>query len=198
VNPAPVIPNPAIPAVTPTTPVVTPTAPAAPVAVPVAQAAQTPEAEQPVEIADAQTPLASAQTPAADEDAAPANEEEILTDEEVPLTLGNGGRWALMNFALMNLAIFASIMLLIGYFVKPKNEDEKEDEQRKLKKKGIIRVLSIPVAVISLIAFILTEDITLPTGFVDQYTIWMAIIAILQTVMIVLSHKKYQKEEERA
>ena len=158
----------------------------------------TPPAEQPVEIADAETPLANAQTPSANEDTMPANEEEQIEDEEVPLAPGNGGHWALINFALMNLAIFESLMLLIGYFVKTKNEEEKEEEKRKLKKKGIIRILSIPVAVISLIAFILTEDITLLTGFVDKYTIWMAIIAILQTVMVVLSHKKYQKEEEEA
>ena len=206
VNPNPVGPNPEIPetpTVTPATLAVTPTTPVAPVATPIAQAAQTPAAvtppaEQPVEIADAETPLANAQTPSANEDTMPANEEEQIEDEEVPLAPGNGGHWALINFALMNLAIFESLMLLIGYFVKTKNEEEKEEEKRKLKKKGIIRILSIPVAVISLIAFILTEDITLLTGFVDKYTIWMAIIAILQTVMVVLSHKKYQKEEEEA
>lgn len=151
----------------------------------------TPEAEPVEDIMDAETPLAA-------EPDAPAEDIE-LEDEAVPLASGKGGSWALINFALMNLAIFESIMLLIGYFVKTKNDkDEEEEEKRKLKKKGIIRILSTPVAVISLIAFILTEDITLPTGFVDKYTIWMAVIAIVQTVVVALSNKKYQDEEEEA
>lgn len=117
-----------------------------------------------------------------------------VDEEETPLAGGKGAAWALINFALMNLAIFESVMLLIGYFVKTKNDDE--EEKRKLKKKGIFRIISLPVAIISLIAFILTEDITLPTAFVDKYTIVMLIIAIVQTVMVALSNKKYEDEQE--
>lgn len=118
-----------------------------------------------------------------------------LEEDGVPLAAGNGLSWALINFALMNLAIFESVMLLIGYFVKTKNDDE--EEKRKLKKKGIFRIISLPIAIISLIVFILTEDITLPTALVDKYTIVMLIIAIVQTVMVALSNKKYEDEEEQ-
>lgn len=185
-GPAPVVPVPA--AVTP----VVPAAPA-PAATPVAATpvAAAPAAEGPAieALEDEAVPLAAGGDEEAPELAA-------LDDEEVPLAPGNGARWALINFALMNLAIFESLMLLIGYFVKTKNDKEDDDEKRKLKKKGIFRILSIPVAVISLIAFILTEDITLPTGFVDKYTIIMLIIAVVQTVVVALSNKKYEDEEE--
>lgn len=108
-----------------------------------------------------------------------------------------GGSWALINFALMNLAVYESLMLLIGYFVQVKKASEENDREteRKLKKKGIMRVISLPVALISVIAFFLTEDITLSTGLVDRYTIVMAIIAIAQTAVVALSRKK---EEEKA
>ena len=139
-----------------------------------------------MELADEAVPLA------AEEDKQP--ELEAVDEEETPLAGGKGAAWALINFALMNLAIFESVMLLIGYFVKTKNDDE--EEKRKLKKKGIFRIISLPVAIISLIVFILTEDITLPTAFVDKYTIVMLIIAIVQTVMVALSNKKYADEEE--
>ena len=117
--------------------------------------------------------------------------------EEVPLAVIEGGSWALINFALMNLAVYESLMLLIGYFVQVKKASEENDREteRKLKKKGIMRVISLPVALISVIAFFLTEDITLSTGFVDRYTIVMAIIAIAQTAVVALSRKK---EEEKA
>ncbi len=181
----PIIPGP-VPTAgpTPVVPTVTPVAatPAAPTPT-AALVSPTPEA---VELADEAVPLA------AEEDKQP--ELEAVDEEETPLAGGKGAAWALINFALMNLAIFESVMLLIGYFVKTKNDDE--EEKRKLKKKGIFRIISLPVAIISLIVFILTEDITLPTAFVDKYTIVMLIIAIVQTVMVALSNKKYADEEE--
>ena len=123
---------------------------------------------------------------------------EELGEEAVPLAAGKGAAWALINFALMNLAVFESLMLLIGYFIKTKGSSEEEDdeEKKKLKKKGIMRIISLLVAVISVIAFILTEDITLPTAFVDRYTILMAIIAIVQTVVVWLSRKEVKDEEQ--
>lgn len=186
-EPAPVVPAP-VAAVPAPAPVVTPVQPT-PAAPAPAEAEVEPEEQEALEIEDQNLPLASGE-----------NEEESelieIEEEEMPLAEGNGAKWALINFALMNLAIFESLMLLIGYFVKTK-DDEDEDE-KKLKKKGIFRILSVPVAVISLIAFILTEDITLPTGFVDKYTILMLIIAIVQTVAVALSKKKYEDEEKNA
>ncbi len=185
------------PAPTPVaTPAATPTPTPAPTPAPAA--ATQAEAETPVAaVEDEEVPLADVSLGPEDET---ENQAELrqLEDEEVPLA-GGGRAWALINFALMNLAIFESLMLLIGYFVKTRNdEDEEEEEKKKLKKKGLFRIISVPVAVISLIAFILTEDITLPTGFVDQYTIVMVIIAVVQTVIVALSNKKYEYDEEEA
>ena len=188
-GPTPIVPGP-VPTVGPTIPViptVTPV-PATPVA-PTPTAALTSPTPEAVALADEAVPLA-----AEEEKEQP---EPIAVDEEkTPLAGGKGAAWALVNFALMNLAIFESLMLLIGYFVNTKNDKETEEEKRKLKKKGIFRIISLPIAVISLIVFILTEDITLPTAFVDKYTIIMLIIAIVQTVMVALSNKKYEDEEE--
>lgn len=182
----------------PDTPDPTPVDPTPEDPTPAPAAATQAEAETPVAaVEDEEVPLADVSLGPEDET---ENQAELrqLEDEEVPLA-GGGRAWALINFALMNLAIFESLMLLIGYFVKTRNdEDEEEEEKKKLKKKGLFRIISVPVAVISLIAFILTEDITLPTGFVDQYTIVMVIIAVVQTVMVALSNKKYEYDEEEA
>lgn len=177
-----------VPAVGPTTTVVPNVTPvAATPAVPTPKAALVSPTPEAVELADEAVPLA------AEEEKQP--ELETVDEEKTPLAGGRGAAWALINFALMNLAIFESVMLLIGYFVKTKNDEE--EEKRKLKKKGIFRVISLPIAIISLIVFILTEDITLPTAFVDKYTIVMLIIAIVQTVMVALSKKQYEDEDEQ-
>ena len=97
----------------------------------------------------------------------------------------------------MNLGVFESLMLLIGYFVNISKASE-EDKKKKLKKRGVMRLISLPVAIVSVLAFCLTEDITLPTGFVDQWTLVMAIIAVVQTVIVALSRKKEMEDEETA
>ena len=61
-----------------------------------------------------------------------------------------------------------------------------------------MRLISLPVAIVSVLAFCLTEDITLPTGFVDQWTLVMVIIAVVQTVIVALSRKKEMEDEETA
>lgn len=137
--------------------------------------------------------------PLADEPETQPEDEKLaeLEDEEVPLAVIKSGSWALINFALMNLAVYESLMLLFGYFVQMKKASEENDREteRKLKKKGIVRVVSLPIALISVIVFCLTEDITLSTGFIDRYTFVMVLIAILQTAVVTLSRKK---EEEKA
>lgn len=173
----------AAPTPTPITPTVTPAAQAAltPVSMPEAEEAEQEEQPEARTLPDEETPLANAD----------------LEDEEVPLA-NNDGRWALINFALMNLSIFESLMLLIGYFVQTKksSEEEEDEKERKLKKKGIVRIISLPVAIISMIAFFLTENIWLPTQLVDQYTLMMAVIAVIQTIVVVLSRKEEDVEEE--
>lgn len=151
-----------------------------------------PEADEPqTEIDDNANPLAEPQQPEQEDEAVPADVE--IEDGAMPLAEGSGRKWALVNFALMNLAVFESLMLLIGYFVSTKKDSEEEKEQ---KKKGIMRLISLPVAILSVIAFCLTEDITLPTGFLDRWTILMAVIVIVQTVVVALSRKKEVDKEE--
>ena len=150
------------------------------------------EEEEPVTVIDDATlPLAEPEETAAPEEEVPAIVE--IGDEELPLAAGNGRTWALVNFALMNLAVFETLMLLIGYFVNTRKDEEEKKE--KLRKKGVMRLISLPIGIISIIAFCLTEDISLPTGFVDRWTLLMAIIALVQTVVVGFSRKKEENED---
>ena len=111
--------------------------------------------------------------------------------------MNSEGTWSLINLALANLAVFESIVLIAGYFISTKNQKElEEDENKKTNKKGLFRFLSLPIAVIAVIAFILTENISLETAFVDKWTALMVLIAAVQTVMVVLSRKKIVDDKD--
>ena len=59
------------------------------------------------------------------------------------------------------------MVLLMGYFIhkKYRNQDDaygemSDEEDEELKRKGLVRICSVPVAVVSVIVFIMTEKIT--------------------------------------
>ncbi len=58
-----------------------------------------------------------------------------------------------------------------------------------------MRSLTIVPAIAALIAFIITEDMSLPMVLTDKWTILMAVIAIAQAVLMLVARDK--KEEEK-
>ena len=106
------------------------------------------------------------------------------------------------------MTILLSILLLIGYIGKKKKalEDEdgnvvldengKEVMEYEKNKKGLWRLISIIPALIAIIVFIFTEDMTLPMIFVDKWTILHAVIALVQVVVMVLCKKKKDENDE--
>ena len=59
------------------------------------------------------------------------------------------------------------MVLLMGYFIhkKYRNQDDaygemSDEEDEELKRKGLVRICSVPVAVVCVFFFIMTENIT--------------------------------------
>ena len=146
---------------------------------------------------------------------------ETITDNETPLANGEDiadnatllaglgtGAWALINLILTIVTTLLSILLLIGYIGKKKKalEDEdgnvvldengKEVMEYEKNKKGLWRLISIIPALIAIIVFIFTEDMTLPMIFVDKWTILHVVIALVQVVVMVLCKKKKDENDE--
>lgn len=178
----------------PTTPAtVTPAAGVGPADEPVDEAEEVEEVEE-VVIEDDETPLASA-------------DEVVIEEDAVPLAavVDNDAAWALLNLILAVLTAAISVILLIGYFINRKSKedeeddeivDEDEEEENKRKNKGLFRLLSIIPALVAIIAFILTEDMTNPMIIIDRWTIVMLIIALVQLVVALASRKKDKEDDE--
>ncbi|MDL2237947.1 hypothetical protein LJC56_08995 [Christensenellaceae bacterium OttesenSCG-928-K19] len=187
---------------TPGTPV-TPAAPAAPVA---PTPAADPAAPAPVvTIPEDPTPTDPGDEPADEEEAAAPVVD--IDDNDTPTDPGTAS-WALWNLILTILTGVIMLVTLIWYFVGKKKKDEEDDpyqrqranseqeDEQTLKRRGIIRLLTIIPTIVAIIVFILTEDMRLPMVMTDQYTIWMAVIAIVQVVLTVFTKKKRNKPED--
>ena len=196
-------PNPATPTPTPVVPVV-PATVATPTPKPTATPSTTPsdnggkgdgnnDGEIGETINDNETPLANG---------------EDIADNATPLAGLGTGAWALINLILTIVTTLLSILLLIGYIGKKKKalEDEdgnvvldengKEVMEYEKNKKGLWRLISIIPALIAIIVFIFTEDMTLPMIFVDKWTILHVVIALVQVVVMVLCKKKKNENDE--
>lgn len=196
-------PNPATPTPTPVAPVV-PATVATPTPKPTATPSTTPsdnggkgdgnnDGEIGETINDNETPLANG---------------EDIADNATPLAGLGTGAWALINLILTIVTTLLSVLLLIGYIGKKKKalEDEdgnvvldengKEVMEYEKNKKGLWRLISIIPALIAIIVFIFTEDMTLPMIFVDKWTILHVVIALVQVVIMVLCKKKKDENDE--
>lgn len=142
-----------------------------------------------VAVADGATPLANVD--------ANDNLREVQ-DEDTPLSKGPAGYWALLNLLLAIFTVVSSVVLLVLYFKGKKDDDEEDEdeEEKELKRKGIYRLLSIIPAVVSVVLFFLTENMSLPMILVDEWTLWMAVIAVVNVVLAILSKKKFDDADD--
>lgn len=180
------------PTETPTAPVAPPTTPTGGGTTTTATATPAPtEEEEVTEEPIEEEVIEEEETPLAEEPA----EEETIGEEETPLAGGNAA-WALLNLILAILTVLGSALLLIGYLGKKRKEDEEGEEEYTVKKNGFWRLISLIPAIAAVVAFVLTEDMSMSMAFVDRWTLLMVIIAVIQIVVAVLSMKEKQEPEE--
>ena len=162
------------------TPVPVPVEPETPVT-PVAPVTPDEEEEEPAEvedIEDEETPQASPDTDADKEE----DKTENIEDEETAQAGAPGeGNWALLNLILMVLTVVAGLVMLALRFAR---------------KTGMAHLLGIVPAIVALVAFFVTEDMSLPMAMTDKWTLIMALIAVVQVVLLVLGRNGAQEDDQ--
>lgn len=145
-------------------------------------------------IEDEETPLAEMGT--LEEPEGAMENDVAINDEETPLAAPRS--WALLNLILAVLTIVVSAVLLAGRFLGKKREEREEVqeyEDSRLKRKTLVRGLSLVPAAASVICFALTENITNPMVLIDKWTLWMAVFAAANAALAVLSKKSQQQAD---
>ena len=139
------------------------------------------EEEEPEEvetIEEEETPQASPDTDADKEE----DKTENIEDEETAQAGAPGeGNWALLNLILMVLTVVAGLAMLALRFAR---------------KTGMAHLLGIVPAIVALVAFFVTEDMSLPMAMTDKWTLIMALIAVVQVVLLVLGRNGAQEDDQ--
>ena len=110
--------------------------------------------------------------------------------------------WALINLICAIVTVLFGLLLLISKRHKDEDDEEEDDEtkqqattnedeeQEQEKKRGLFtRVLAVLIAIVSVVFFLVTEDLSLPWTWTDQWTIWMVVIGLVQIVVFFVGRK---------
>ena len=109
--------------------------------------------------------------------------------------------WALINLICAIVTVLFGLLLLISKRHKNKDDEEddetkdqtttNEDEEKEQEKKrgAVTRVLAVLIAIVSVVFFLVTEDLSLRWTWTDQWTIWMVVIGLVQIVVFFVGRK---------
>ena len=142
---------------------------------------------------------------------------EEIDDEGNPLS-GNVGSWSLFDLICTILTALLAIIMLIGVFGRKRQDDEEDEEQQQqqsayvayyqgegeqedeqgetVKRRRALRIASIIPAIVAIVLFILTQDLTQPMVIFDWWSIAFAIITIVNIILIIASHKKKTDDDD--
>ena len=161
--------------VTPITPVVTPTA--------------TPEAT----VEPTATPEATS---------TPSATPTVINDDETPEAAVKG-HWALINLVCALLSVLLGVIVILSKRKKDEEEDEdeqvvesEEDDEETSTRHRRWKVVAGIDAIVSVVVFIFTENITLPMQLVDKWTILMVVFLLVSVVSTYFARKWHEEDED--
>ncbi|MCR0446105.1 InlB B-repeat-containing protein [[Clostridium] innocuum] len=197
---APVLPTP----VTPIPPAVTPQTPGTPVPAAPAAPGTTPAATPViVPVLPTPTPTPGPTVDVENTDQPQGGETTDVPDNPTPKA-GSEDSWALINLLCAGGTVLLGLILLLSKLKKEEDEEDdktsamanKDDEQsERYKRRKWLRLASTITAIVSVIAFFLTEDITLPMILMDKWTLLMAAFLIVQIIFVLFGRKWKELDE---
>ena len=111
--------------------------------------------------------------------------------DTIPVTTAPSGYWALLNLILMAATVLAGIYMAV------RRIRNMEDEEEKSSKNMLAVAIAVVLAVVSAIAYILTEDMSNTMEIYDKYTLLMAVL-MAGSVASIIEGTKDSRETEGA
>jgi len=145
---------------------------------------------------------------------APSREGERVRPDQVD-------KWAIVNLVLSILGVVLAALVTVRALLLKKKEDEEMKQksvnakyanvdghvsqngevatEKVMQRRNLWLFITLILGIVGVVVFLLTEDMSLPMGWVDKWTIVNAAILIVGiiTAMFVFKHKKIQKTKTR-
>lgn len=118
---------------------------------------------------------------------------EDVENKETPKA--NLGSWAMINLIATTGTVLLGLFILLAK--RRKEEENEENETPEEKKRNLwLRILTTLIAVASVIAFLLTEDMTLKMALFDKWTIAMVVLFAVQAVAFIFARRWKEVKQE--
>ncbi len=140
---------------------------------------------------------ASAEPEKSAEPTASASAETIVDPDATPEVVTKG-HWALINLIAAVVSVLLGVVLVLSKNKKDKDEDEEEqnEDEEEVKRHKRWKVVSVVDAILAVLVFIFTENMTLSMVLVDKWTMLMVLFAVVSVISLVLGRKYHEDEED--
>ncbi len=150
------------------------------------------------EVEDTTTELDDAEIPMASDEADEPVMGEV-EDGDIPLfATSDVGTWALVNLILAIVTVALSVVIATSSFLNKQAEHQDEQEgAANTHKKWLEPLFSLLISAVSVVCFVLTEDMSLPMAMLDKWTLAMLLLTLVQ-VFVALRVRKTTSGDDDA
>ena len=138
---------------------------------------------------------------------APTAKPEKIKEEATPQASPKG-HWALINLIAAMLSVVLAVVALLAKHAKDEDEDDEDkddqvvanenedDDENESTRHRRWKVIATIDAILAVVVFILTENISLPMVLVDKWTLLMVLFGLISIVSTYFARKWHEEDED--
>ena len=138
---------------------------------------------------------------------APTAKPEKIKEEVTPQAAPKG-HWALINLIAAMLSVVLAVVALLAKHAKDEDEDDEDkddqvvanenedDDENESTRHRRWKVIATIDAILAVVVFILTENISLPMVLVDKWTLLMVLFGLISIVSTYFARKWHEEDED--
>ena len=152
-------------------------------------------------------PEATVEPEKAETTPAPTAKPEKIKEEATPQAAPKG-HWALINLIAAMLSVVLAVVALLAKHAKDEDEDDEDkddqvvanenedDDENESTRHRRWKVIATIDAILAVVVFILTENISLPMVLVDKWTLLMVLFGLISIVSTYFARKWHEEDED--
>ena len=152
-------------------------------------------------------PEATVEPEKAETTPAPTAKPEKIKEEATP-QVAPKGHWALINLIAAMLSVVLAVVALLAKHAKDEDEDDEDkddqvvanenedDDENESTRHRRWKVIATIDAILAVVVFILTENISLPMVLVDKWTLLMVLFGLISIVSTYFARKWHEEDED--